>query len=80
MSRAELFHRIAQADSAAARRHASELDLLERIELRNVEFEGHRNALAARGGEATPALWDGERLHVGLEAVLAALETLARSG
>ena len=77
--RAELFHRISESGSAAARRRASKLGLLDRLELRNVEFESHRAALAAAGG-ATPALWDSARLHVGRDAVLAALEALARSG
>ncbi len=79
-ARAELFHRISENDSAAARRHAAELGVVERLELRNVDFESHRAALAARGGAVTPALWDGLRLHVGREAVLAALEALARRG
>jgi hypothetical protein len=43
------------------------------VELRNVAFDSHRDALAARGGAATPALWDGERLHEGLAAIRAAL-------
>jgi hypothetical protein len=73
---AELFHRIPEPDSAAARRRADELGLLTRLALRNVEFASHRDALAARGESRTPALWDGERLHVGLAAVSAALERL----
>jgi hypothetical protein len=36
-ARAELFHRISEGDSAAARRRAGELGLLGRLELRNVE-------------------------------------------
>ena len=50
------------------------------LELRNADFESHRAALAARGGGATPALWDGARLHTGHDAVLAAIEVLARDG
>jgi hypothetical protein len=76
--RASLFHRIAEKDSAEARRRAVELGVVESLEFRNVDFESHRAALAARGGERTPALWDGSRLHVGREEVLAALERLAR--
>jgi hypothetical protein len=75
----ELFHRISEPDSAAARRRAAELALLDRVDFRNVEFESHRDALAAHGGSETPALWDGERLHVGLAAVTAALDALHRS-
>ncbi len=78
--RAELFHRIAESDSAVARRRAGELGIASRLELRNVDFESHRAALAARGGETTPALWDGARLHTGRDAVLSALEALARDG
>lgn len=79
-TRADLFHRIAEDDSAAVRRRAGELGLLDALELRNVDFESHRAALAAHGGSATPALWDGARLHVGRAAVVAALEALARGG
>ena len=62
-----------------ARRRAAELGILDRIELRNIHFESHRQALAARGGEgAVPALWDGMRLHRGLDGVLRALEALKR--
>jgi hypothetical protein len=73
----ELFHRLAEPDSAAARVLARDLGLLERLELRNVAFDSHRDALRARGGGATPALWDGARLHGGLAAVEAALRSLA---
>ena len=75
---ADLFHRIAEKDSADVRRRTSELGILEKVAFRNVDFESHRAALAARGGERTPALWDGSQLHEGREAVLAALEGLAR--
>jgi len=74
----ELFHLLAEADSAAARRRAAALGLASRLEMRNVHFEEHRAALAARGGGPTPALWDGARLHQGLDAVLAALERMAQ--
>jgi hypothetical protein len=76
-ARPELFHRIAEPASADARRRLVERGLVGRVELRNVEFETHAQALRARGGGATPALWDGARLHEGREAVLAALERLA---
>jgi len=61
------------------RRRAAELGLLDRLSLRNVHFESHREALSRRGGgEVLPAFWDGERLHQGLEEVLAALERARR--
>jgi hypothetical protein len=77
-ARPELFHRIAEPASADARRRLVERGLTGRVELRNVEFESHARALRARGGGgATPALWDGTRLHEGRDPVLAALDRLA---
>ncbi|HYG68624.1 MAG TPA: DUF2804 family protein, partial [Anaeromyxobacteraceae bacterium] len=72
----ELFHRIAEPESATARRAVGELGLGDRVAFRNVEFASHAEALAAHGGGTTPALWDGAVLHAGLEAVLAALHTV----
>lgn len=77
---AELFHRIDEPDSAEVRRRAAELGLVDRLALRNVHFESHAAALAAHGGGETPALWDGEVLHRGRQAVMAALERMARGG
>jgi len=74
----ELFHRLAEPGSAEARRLVVALGLGGRVAFRNVDFPSHRDALAARGGAATPALWDGARLHEGLEAVREALLALAR--
>lgn len=74
----QLFHRLAEPASAAARRLVLELGLEARVTFRNVDFDSHRDALAALGGAPTPALWDGARLHEGLEAVRAALEAAAR--
>jgi hypothetical protein len=79
MGALQLFHQLTDPESAAARTLVRELGLLDAVEFRNVAFDSHRDALAARGGSATPALWDGERLHEGLAAVRAALES-ARSG
>ena len=78
--RLELFHAIDDADSAAARRRAAELGLVDGglVALRNVHFASHAADLAARGGSSLPALWDGARLHAGLRATLAALEDAAR--
>jgi hypothetical protein len=78
MAAPELFHRIAEPDSAAARQLAVALGLADVIAFRNVAFDAHREALAALGGGATPALWDGARLHAGLGAARAALEEIAR--
>ncbi len=73
----DLFHRLAERDSASARRLVAALGLDGRVAFRNVAFDSHRDALAARGGGETPALWDGVRLHVGLRDVRAALERAA---
>lgn len=74
----ELFHRLGEPESATARRLVRDLDLLEAVAFRNVAFDSHAADLAARGGARTPALWDGTRLHEGLEAVRAALEAARR--
>lgn len=76
----ELYHRIAEPDSAAARRIVAELGLGERVVFRNVEFASHGDALAARGGATTPALWDGTALHTGLDAVREALRSTLAAG
>ncbi len=65
----ELFHRLTEPESAAARTLVRRLGLLEAVTFRNVAFASHAAALAAHGGSATPALWDGAALHVGLAAI-----------
>jgi hypothetical protein len=72
-----LYHRIDDTESAAVRRRIVELGLKARIDFQNVDTEGAA-AFAAQGGRLVPALWDGERLHEGKGAALAALETLRR--
>jgi len=74
----ELFHRIAEPDSATARRLVTSLGVKDQVDFRNVDFDDDRAVLAAHGGAETPALWDGARLHVGLAAVRAAIEALPR--
>jgi hypothetical protein len=73
----ELFHRLTEPDSAAARTLVGELGLFEAVTFRNVFFDSHAAALAAHGGGETPALWDGAALHVGLAAVRARLAAAA---
>ena len=68
----ELFHRLTDPESARARTLVRDLGLLGAVDFRNVAFESHAAALAAHGGARTPALWDGERLHEGLDAIRAA--------
>jgi hypothetical protein len=75
----ELFHRLAEPESAAARTLVRDLGLLDAVAFRNVAFDSHRDALAARGGSRTPALWDGARLHEGLAAIGAALSAPRRT-
>ena len=69
----ELFHRLAEPESAAARALVRDRGLLDTVAFRNVAFASHAADLAARGGARTPALWDGARLHEGLDAIRAAL-------
>jgi len=73
----ELFHAISDPGSARARRIVIERNLGERVRFRNVAYPEVQSDLTARGGKQTPALWDGERLIEGEEAVAAALEALA---
>lgn len=73
----ELFHRLAEPDSAQARRLVADLGLLDAVAFRNVAFDSHAAALAAHGGDATPAIWDGARLHVGLPSLRTVLAAAA---
>jgi hypothetical protein len=72
----ELFYIIADADCARARAVVMERGLKERVDFRNLFYDEARRDFEARGGEKLPALWDGERLHQGLDGVLAALDRL----
>ncbi len=68
----ELFHLIVDAGSAQARKVVVERGL--DVKFRNVAFEKPEARLKELGGDGTvPALWDGEKLHVGTDAVLARL-------
>jgi hypothetical protein len=72
-----LYHRIDDPDSAAVRRRVVELEIKAQVDFQNVDTEGAA-AFAQHGGRRVPAIWDGERLHEGRIAALAALETLRR--
>jgi hypothetical protein len=72
----ELFHAIADEGSATARRIVVERNLEDRVEFRNVFYPEAIAALRSRGGERTPALWDGARLIEGGEAVAARLRAI----
>lgn len=70
-----LYHRIDDPESAEVRRAIVERGLKGRIDFQNVLTDA-REQFAKLGGTRVPALWDGERLHAGREAVLAALEAM----
>lgn len=69
----ELFHRIAEADSARVRKLVLDEALGVQVRFRNVVYPEAAEALASHGGGPTPALWDGQRLYQGAEAVSARL-------
>jgi hypothetical protein len=73
----ELFHAIADAGSAAARRLVVELGLEDALRLRNLAYPEVEADFAARGGTRTPALWDDAILVEGEDAVVAALRRIA---
>jgi hypothetical protein len=70
----ELFHAIAEPASARVRIYVTERGLLPVLRLRNVTYPEVMADLTARGGKNTPALWDGQRLFEGAEAIIARLE------
>lgn len=73
----ELFHEIADPACARLRRLVVEWGLKERVAFRNVSYPEALADLERRGGRDVPALWDGSRLHVGLEAARGELARLA---
>ncbi len=73
----ELFHQIAQPESAEVRRFVVERGLADQVRLRNVTYDEVKADFVAHGGRETPALWDGARLHVGRAACIEALQSLA---
>lgn len=59
----ELFHRIADSDSAAVRREIVDLGIADDIRFRNVDTgETAADDWRARGGKIVPALWTGDEL------------------
>ena len=70
----ELFHRIADPGSARARLFVMERELSGEVNFWNLTYEKPQAKLQALGGDGTaPALWDGEKLFVGADAVIARL-------
>jgi len=76
----ELFHRIADRPSAAARLYVVDHALEDRVVFRNVAFAEAERDWRRRGGHTTPALWDGARLHQGAQAVVARLQAIVNLG
>ena len=70
----ELFHRLDEPRSARVRSWVVDHGLVDAVRFRNVVFPGAAADFAAHGGVETPALWDGERLLVGPEAIVARLQ------
>ena len=70
----ELFHLIADPGSARVRRLIVERELESSVKFRNVAFDEAMAKLKSVGGDGTvPALWDGTKLFVGADAVIARL-------
>lgn len=69
----ELFHSIPDPGSARARKYVVEHELTEIVRFRNVTYEEVQKDLTARGGSTEPALWDGEKLFTGADAIIARL-------
>lgn len=69
----ELFHRIADPGSARVRRFVVERELETAVQFRNLAYPEAEADFTARGGKSTPALWDGQQLFQGADAVLARL-------
>ena len=76
----ELFHAIADAPSATARKLVISLGLEGKVRFRNAVYPEVQADLSARGGTLLPALWDGVALHQGLEQVDRELRALLGRG
>ena len=72
----ELFHATNDEGSAAARKLVVDRGLVDKIRFRNIFYPEVQADLDARGGKTTPAVWDGEKLIEGRDAVLAFLGAL----
>lgn len=69
----ELFHAIADPGSGKVRKYVVDHELEASIRFRNVTYPEVQRDLMAHGGSTAPALWDGEKLFVGAEAIIARL-------
>ena len=73
----ELFHATNDADSAAARKHVVDRDLVDKVRFRNIFYAEVQADFHTRGGTTLPAIWDGQRIVSGLAAVEKFLDALA---
>ncbi|MBU8897989.1 hypothetical protein DRW03_32540 [Corallococcus sp. H22C18031201] len=76
----ELFHRIADPQSATARRFVTDHQLEDRVRFRNLTYPEVEADWRRLGGQSSPALWDGTHLHQGAEAVVARLLAVVNLG
>jgi len=76
----ELFHEVAQPASAQARKFVTEHQLGKHFRFRNIFYPEVQADFAARGGQELPAIWDGNALIQGGEAVLAKLAQIRDGG
>lgn len=76
----ELFHAISDPSSARVRKYVVDHELLADLRFRNVTYEEVQKDLVAHGGSVAPALWDGETLIQGADAIIARLVAHADVG
>lgn len=76
----ELFHAIGDASSARVRKYVVDHELTEHVRFRNLTYQEVQVDLTARGGTTAPALWDGEKLVQGADAIIARLVAFADVG
>jgi hypothetical protein len=73
MAKYELFHVIADAASARVRKFVVDKNFKADVSFRNLAYPEVEADFRQRGGKTAPALWDGESLLEGAEAIEAAL-------
>jgi|APLak6261678615_1056124.scaffolds.fasta_scaffold00753_7 hypothetical protein len=76
----ELFHAIADPSSAKVRKYVVDHELGEVVRFRNVTYPEVMKDLTERGGTGAPALWDGQKLITGADAIIARLVAHADVG
>lgn len=76
----ELFHAISDPGSARVRKYVVDHELSEFVRFRNVTYEEVQKDLTSRAGTTTPALWDGQKLFTGADAIISRLVAHADVG